>query len=43
MQLTEEQTRILEFIRNGGNGQALRHVLLHVCRANVLSTKTAAP
>jgi hypothetical protein len=29
MQLTEEQARILDFVRSGGDGQALRHVLLH--------------
>jgi hypothetical protein len=29
MQLTEEQARILEFVRNGGNGAAIQHVLLH--------------
>lgn len=29
MQFTEEQARILEFVRNGGNGAALQHVLLH--------------
>ena len=29
MQLTEEQARILDFVRSAGGGKAVRHVLLH--------------
>ncbi len=29
MQLTEEQTRILDFVRSAGGGKPVRHVLLH--------------
>lgn len=29
MQLTQEQARILDFVRTAGNGQPVRHVLLH--------------